>query len=528
MATIPPWEKYAAATPKAAPDDTAAWDAYANAGAAASPPDTGTPPPAPQAAPQTGLDVTKQRLGVLARGLASGPTSTATFMGDMLNRGINRAGALIGHDPQLGMPSAALQNMMTSAGLPQAQTTTEKIVQALAAMATGSRDPIMSAATNAARITPAAATQLDPRQAAIAAGQKLGYVVPPSEAQGGAAGNALEWASDKASLYNSMGLHNQNLTNALSRKIVGIPPGQGITQDLIDAAKQDTYTQGYGPIKALGTITTGKVYGQALDKVLNDFQGAPGSFPLATKNDVKGLVEAYRVPRFDSAHAVDAIQNLRSEATTNFRTGNENLAQAQQAVAKALENNIELNLSSPNSQAAQSAVAQGLNPADILSQFRNSRIQLAKQNVIDKALEKGTGSINLQKIGSQLKRNGENYLTGDLSTMGNFAVNAQKVTNVPTAQSIPVIRHPVAQLLSTVAAHLAGGPAPAALVAGLPFGQAGLRNRMMTPWAQRMIGPQQLDPGILEQLASNPSVLNALPAASQGLFGPPTRNNNGR
>lgn len=449
-------------------------------------------------------------LGLTARDAITGLTGSAGMVGDALNTAINMGGRAMGHDPQLGMPSQAIQGLMTKAGLPEPQTTTEKIVSMLASTMAGSKDPLMNAATSR-YLPPTAKPELTPRESAISEGQALGYKVPPSEAMGGTIGTQLERLSGKEPLYNNMALANQTVTDKVARQVVGLPPGSYITEEAIDAAKKATYAAGYEPIKQVGTITTGKVYRQSLDKVLNDFQGAPGSFPLAAKNDVKDLVNAYRVRSFDSEHAIDAIQSLRSDATLNFRGGNPNLGKAQQAVAKALEDNIELNLQ-----------GMGQNGSKMLAEFRASRVQLAKQNVVAKALEKGTGEVNAQKIAGQLKRNGENYLTGDLATIGNFAANAQKVTKVPQMQSVPIYRHPITTAAGAgLTSLIPGGQLPAAVIAGFPLGQAGLRQAMMTPMAQRMLGPQ-LDPNILARLAGNPSVINAMPTGigQTGLFGP--------
>jgi hypothetical protein len=442
-----------------------------------------------------------QGTGLAAKALTQGVTSSGTMIADPL---IAMANMATGSNMRL--PSQGI-----SKAFPKARNTTERVMETLGSMLAGSRDPLMNAATS--RYLPPATSRIPTaREDAILKGQQLGYKVPPSESTGGVIGTQLERTAGKEPLYNTMALENQNLTDKLSRQVVGLAPGQRITQEAIDTAKKATYAAGYEPIKAIGTITTGKTYRQALDKVLTDFQGAPGSFPLATKNDVKGLVDAYRVRSFDSSHAIEAIQNLRQDATQSFRSGNPNLGQAQSAVAKALENNVEQNLQ-----------GMGQDGAKMLAEFRASRVQLAKQNVIAKALEKGTGEVNAQKIAGMLKRNGENYLTDKLSTIGNFAANAQKVTKVPQMQSVPVYRHPIGTALGTagLASLIPGGQIPAAMIAGFPLGQAGLRQAMMSSTAQRMIGPQ-LDPNILARLAGNPSVINALPTGLEqtGLFGP--------
>ena len=482
-------------------------------------PDMAMPPPlAPSApdvpvaaAPQPGL-FSAQRLGLeglgkapamIARGIGTGLTGTVGMVGDALNAGINMAGQAIGHNPQLGKVSDAIQGTMTAAGLPEPKSTKERILSTLVSMAAGGKDPVMTGLTK--RFLPPTATpQLNGRENAILEGQRAGYVVPPSEATGGAVGTTLEALSDKTSLWNAMAQKNQTVTDKLARRVAGLAEDAPLTDETLNAAKQATYQQGYDPIRNLGPISTGGVYRRALDKVLNDFQGAPRSFPGAARDDVRQLVDAYRVRQFNANDAVDAISSLRQDATTAFRNGNPNLGNAQTGIARALENNIELNVSNP----------------ELLSNFRAARRTLAQQNVISKALERGTGEVNAQKIAGQLKRSGENYLTGDLATIGRFASNAQKVTRVPTQQSVPMIRHPLPNALTTIAAGFMGGPVPAAAVGAAPFGQAGLRHLIMSGAGQRMLAPT-VDPGLLAKLMGNPEFVNAMPNLLQqsGLFG---------
>lgn len=498
MATdTPPWEKYAAQQQKAPVDDTAAWASYA--GTPNTPADT-------QAAPTVtrgGAAESMHRLGVLGRGLIEGPTSTVGMVGDALNTGINMAGGAIGHNPNLPMPSTAIQGAMDKVGLPRAENTTEKVVQGLASMYTGSRDPLMSAVTKG--LAPAQRAPLSPRERAISEGQRMGYQVPPSEAQGGVIGNSLEGLSEKAPLYNDMSLNNQNVTNKIARKVVGLAPDTEITEENIHKAMDAVYTTGYGPIKNFGNITTGSVYRKALDKAITENHGN-SSFPFSA--DVKRLVDAYRLPNFDSGDAIATIQRLRSQAYNHML--DPNVRGASQDIAKALENNIELNLQ-----------AQGKPAAEMLQQFRDARTQLAKQNVVLKAISPGTGDVSAFRIADNMKNKGENYLTDELANVARFAKNAPIVNGVPTRQSTPRITHPARNVLTALVAGALGGAAPAAAVASIPFAQAGLRQGLMSPMAQKMLGPH-LDPGILAQLSHNPEIINAMPAAyaASGLYGP--------
>jgi hypothetical protein len=101
--------------------------------------DSPTPAPdaAPPAQPATTAPTRAQNdlrgLGLGVRNVAEGASSPITFLGDTLNRGINAGirgvNALTGtHIPQLPMPSQAVNNALTAAGLPQPAAPTERVI----------------------------------------------------------------------------------------------------------------------------------------------------------------------------------------------------------------------------------------------------------------------------------------------------------------------------------------------------------------------------------------------------------------
>lgn len=463
-------------------------------------------PTAQEAPPRSPIAQVGRTLGLAARMPLQAAGGTVGMVGDALNAGVNALGGAIGHNPNLQMPSRMIQAGIDRL-LPVPETTGEKVGDFVGTVAAGGLrggvDPLARAITS--RFAPATsaplANALAERQKALLAGQQAGYKVPPSEMQGGPIGTLVEGLAGKTALQTKMSVKNQNVTDTLARKVVGLEPHQPITEEAINAAKRATYDAGYEPIKQVGTITTGGVYRRALDKVLTDFQGASGSFPAAAKDDVRKLVNAYRVPSFNSADAIDAIKNLRQDASSSFQTGNPNLGQAQRAISHALENNIELNLN-----------AMGAQGKTMLSNFREARKTLAQQNVVSDALERSTGEVNAKRIAAQMQRKGEGYMTDDLKTIAAFAKNAPKVSGIPAAQSAP--RTPIFPLAATA---LFGGPKAVLATLGMPILKEGLRQGIMSKPGQAMIRPN-----IMSNILKDPQLMNALPTLLQqsGLFAP--------
>lgn len=434
------------------------------------------------------------------------------MVGDATNALINRAGDAIGHNPRLGSgswgtPSQAIQRGIDSI-LPKPENTGEKVGDFVGSVVAGGAgrgvDPLMRAAT---KFMPgAAAPALTPRQQSIAEAQKAGYVFTPSQAEGGVIGTSLEGLGGKRAMSDLAAKRNQSVTDQLAKSAAGLPADAPLTNEVLNTAIKSTYDAGYEPIKQLGQLSNGSVYRKALDKVLTDFQGASASFPAAVKADVKDLVDSYRVTRFDSKDAVDAIQHLRDGASAAYAAGNNNLAKASTAVSQALEDSIANNLR-----------ARGKDGAAMLQQFQDARTQLAKQYMVRNAIKEGTGSVNALKIAAKLQSK-PGLLTDELKQIGTMGSVAPHISGMPSEQSTPMASN-LGGIPTAVAGWL-GGPGAAAGVAGAPFARGALRHSLLMPPSQRMLGPR-LDPNILARLGHNPSVLNAMPTAvmQSGLYG---------
>lgn len=470
----------------------------------------GQAPAAPEAPARTGAQEAGHRAGIVGRGLAAGVTGLPTLVGDAMT-------ALMKHGPNPGgrwdqenmkYPSDTVQRLLTQAGLPEAETGTERAVEIGASMLGGQGDPLARLLTK--HIAPAAGRVLSPQQQALHAGQAAGYRIPPSQAGSGIVGNALESVAGKAPLAESLARKNQTVTNSLSRKAAGLPEDAPLTRETLESAINATYEAGYKPIEQLGRITTGGVYRRDLDKVLTDFMGSSRSFPAAAKTDVRNLVNSYRVREFNSADALSSIAQLRRDATAAYAAQNPTLAKANRAIAKALEDNIELNLRRAGEPAAE-----------MLGNFRAARTQIAKQEQVSKFLEQSTGNVNAMKAAAKHQKS-PTHLTDELKTIAEFAKNAGPVARVPSAVSTPTEfgggMHAAQMLVGTAT----GGFGTGAALAAMPFGRAGVRAAIGSNLGQRLIGPST-DPNIIAQLARNASVINAMPSMlmQSGLYGDP-------
>ncbi len=436
--------------------------------------------------PQTrtfGQEIGRQ-LGLTGRAAVTGLTALPATLADLPVRLANLAGA------GLPLPSAEQQKLMTRAGLPEPETTTEQIGQFGATVLAGAGDPISRALQAALPQAPGAAKQLTEKSKTLREAQEHGYRITPTEAQAGVGSRAMQGLAGQAQIRGEMSLRNQVATDQLARKALGLPEDAPLTTQTLENLRRNAYEEGYAPITKLGKITTGSVYRTALDDVMQKFQGMSRSFPEAARPEVANLVESYRVKSFDAGDAIDAIRSLRQSAADNFKTGDTQLAQAQKSIAKAIEDNIELNLKTAG-------------PTELLKRFKDARTLMAKSFAVDDALVEGMGSVNALKMAAKLQA-GE-PLTGELRTIGKFA------SAFPQSAVLPKGGEPTPV---TMTDYLVGGGGGAFLHPGLltfPAIRYGARELMTSGPYQRMMTKPSA--GLMSRQGA------AVPSVYQGLFG---------
>lgn len=457
-------------------------------------------PNAPQVQTQpTFTEQLKHALLLRTRGLVTGATATGSMLADPMYAAYNLA---TGSHHQL--PSAALQDMLTRTGLPVANTPGEKVADFATQMVGGAAlDP--AAAAMMARIPPRplpTAAQLAEKAQTIQEGQALGLKTTPAQTQAGVGSRTLELISGRGRTQQMADAANTETAGNISRRVLNLPPDAPLNAATIENVVDRAYTAGYEPVKQAGTITTGRVYRQALNDAMNQFQGASRSFPAAAKADVANLINSYRVKSFDAGDAIEATKSLRAEASAAMKdTTTQALGKAKYAVANALENNIELVLQS-----------QGKPGVAMLQDFRDARKTIAQARVIGDAIVEGTGAVNPGVFGAAL--NAGKPLTGDLRTLGKMANTAP--TNMRFTTASPSLFTTPESMWMGANAAIPGLHSP---TGALPIARLLARHAMLTGPYQRAFMHPVTEPGVMERMLANPQSLNALPAGLEQLFG---------
>jgi hypothetical protein len=277
------------------------------------------------------------------------------------------------------------------------------------ALGAGARALANRSTQHAAAVNAAAA----PRMSAAQAGAREGYVVPPADLQPGIVTEALSGLSGKIKTAQAASARNQGVTNDLAARALGLPRGQPITPDALQALRTNAGSTGYAPIRAAGEVTADGTYGKALDAIAGQYQGAARSFPGAAKNPVLEMVDGLRQPKFDAGDALDMVRVLRESADQAYRAGNSGLGKASKAAASALEDQLERHLTAAGDSGA-------------LQAFRAARQEIAKTYSVQKGLNLATGDVSAAALARQMQSG--TPLSGDLRTIAEFSTAFPKAT----------------------------------------------------------------------------------------------------
>jgi hypothetical protein len=343
------------------------------------------------------------------------------------------------------------------------------------------------------------------RDATLRAAQQEGYVVTPGSISPTGKNILAERIAGKTHLEQLASVQNQTVTDKLARRAVGVPENTPLTSEGMQQIRKVEFDKGYAPLNKVGAVATDAAFLDDLVNIESKYVGAAGSFPGAVPETVEKLVKNFTVDKFDSADALKATRSLREQAKGNFKSGDTPLAQAQIAVANALENQIERALTAANNPKA----------AEMLEQFRLSRQRMAISHTIEDAIKEGSGSVTAAKLARDIQSG--KYVSGDLKTIAEFANIFPRVAQTPSQIGTPaagtLLGRGLGGGVGAGLGYLAGGGAGAgagAAIGGLApeLVSAGMRNYLLSQTAQRRMMPQYQN--VFDRLASEQAARNAL------------------
>jgi len=252
---------------------------------------------------------------------------------------------------------------------------------------------------------------------AIENARGLGYTMPPTQAGGGMVGTTLEGLAGKTSTAQAASIKNQEITNKLATKALGLPEETVLSPELIKSIR-DNAGKAYEDLKLSGTVKTSPKFIQALDEIkpYKDAVQAAKDFPEELANPIIKIVDSLKRPNFDVSSVVSKINLLRSDADKAFRSGDTALAKTNKDASKVLENTIENYLANTKQ-------------TDLLNKFKEARTLIAKTYEVEKAMNKTTGSVEASKLASRLQAG--KPLSGELKDIAQFGQAFPKAVQTP-------------------------------------------------------------------------------------------------
>jgi len=351
------------------------------------------------------------------------------------------------------------------------------------------------------------------RDATLRAGLEEGYMATPGSVTPQGRNIIAERMAGKTNLEQLMSINNQDVTNKLARRAVGIDETAPLTSENMAAIRKAEYKKGYKPVERLGQVATDAQYLDDMVNVESKYTGPGKSFPDAVPDEVTKLIKTYAVGNFDAKDAVQVMRHLREQSGANFRKGDVAVANAQSDIARALENQIERSL----------AAAPTPNANTLLEQFRLSRQRMAISHTIEDAIREGGGAVEAKKLARDLQSG--KYLSGDLKTAAEFANVFPRVSKTAAEIGTPgagtMMGAPsgfggvMGGILGGIAGEGQGAVTGGVLGAYAPqMVSAGVRNYLMSQGVQNRLIPTY--ESTLSRIASDTAARNALLATQAG------------
>lgn len=303
-------------------------------------------------------------------------------------------------------------------------------------------------------------------EAEFARARPAGYVAPPASVRPTVGNVLLESVGGKAATQQVASGRNQEITNRLAARSVGLPEDNPITKDALQAIR-DQAGQAYARYGNIGRVNADLDFYSDISRLNVLASQIKKDFPqsdIAGAKKINDLVNSLRVASFDARSGLENIKRLREEAANLYSGGkpsNEDkaIAKANRAAADALEELIARQLQKTGRQ-------------DIVNNFEAARTLIAKTYTLQGALEP-TGNVNAAKLASQLRK--DKPLSPELKTAAQFAAAFPKAMALPERFGSPGVSALDTAFAAGGAASLPTIGAPAAVAAGLPFARAGAR-----------------------------------------------------
>ena len=316
-------------------------------------------------------------------------------------------------------------------------------------------------------------TKLSPQmQGAVAEARQAGYTVPPTQAGGGIVNRLLEGLAGKASTLQEASVRNQEVTNKLATKSLGLPEDTILTPEALNIIREDAGLA-YEALKALP-----KKPAVLADTTMN-------RAAVAEINPAK-MVEDLKIARKDAEGYYNAYARSAHP---------EDLAKAKAFRSKAtqIEDTLE-------------TYAKDMGQADLVPALRDARQLIAKTYTVENAMNKTTGTIDAKEFAKRLQKG--KPMSEELKQIGQFAQAFPKAAQKPEIIGGTIGISP----LDYTVAGLTGG---ASLIGGNDketTSAATLAALLARPAARKMVLSNNMQNRLVQQQVPAGPIRQALPS----------------
>ena len=310
---------------------------------------------------------------------------------------------------------------------------------------------------------------------AVQKARDVGYVIPPTQARGSIINRALEGTAGKISTAQNASARNQEVTNKLVSKSLGLPENEMLTPEGLNNIRTIA-GKAYENIENIGTIKPSKEYMEGLNQIAIKPLKAQAGFPNAKPSPIIDLADSLKSDAFDGSAAIAKIIDLRDAANTAYASNQKLLGNANKKAANLLEDEIERHLKTSGQEA-------------MLNEFRNARQLIAKTYTVEKALNPVSGNVDAKSLARELKKG--KPLTEELKTAAEFATQFPKATQTLESMGSLPQTSPLDIAATGVASALTSPAALAGLAVRPGARAAALSNPVQNRLIQGQITPEQ-------------------------------------
>lgn len=275
------------------------------------------------------------------------------------------------------------------------------------------------------------------KDAILRESQEAGYVVPKSEVAPSFLNNRMESLAGKAALKQEAGKANQEATNALARKMLGLAPDEQLGIDTLEKYRASVS----GPYREIAALNP----------------------------EAEAALEAAKTVR---AEAKDWWRHYNMSGTPTSRTA----AKALDAEVKKLEDSIDL-------------MAMATGRKGLVKEMREARKLIAQTHDLERAMNPATGDVSAKVIARLYDKGKGKVMTDELKTIARFAKTFPQYA--PNGNMVPAAGVSALEPFAMAALAMGGGASGGVggtLAGGLPMLRGPARSMLLSkPYQQNIV-----------------------------------------